>query len=414
MVNALNNREGVNTLFDVLNSTSVEHATASEDSDRIRILSLIETGPGFSTFNQKINALLRDWVNHSVMEIVEQEESKLQDDVRQVAQFGMLCTYVGNVLYRYREMKQALILSEKAIAIHSMIYGTKHPYTAASMSNYGLILKDNGDVDKAMETFEKVKRIHSSTLGPEHLNTAISLNNIALCLSDKRDFDKALDYFMQCIKIYEANLGDHLNTAGVHSNCGYILLKQGNLDEALDHFEKCLTIRLGILSENHPDIADSYHTLGLVHRQKGDLSKALEFHSKCLSIEEKILGQDHPSTATTYDSIASILFDLKEFQRSHAFYTKLYNIYTRADKSPHHGTNVVLNVLWNLGKTLHALGDLSGALMEYENGFDLSNTLHDDTTTSEMSNWTKKFGEVIGSLKQQMNVSEHQIDSDRQ
>jgi tetratricopeptide (TPR) repeat protein len=405
MVRALNNREGVNTLFDVLSNTSVENATASEESDRIRIMSLIETGPGFSIFNQKINALLREWVNHSVMEIVEQEESKVQD-VRQAAEFGMLCTYVGNVLYRYREMKQALTLKKKAIAIHSMIYGPKHPYTAASMSNYGLILKDNGDLEEAMETFENVKSIHSSTLGPDHLNTAISLNNIALCLSDKRDFDKALDYFMKCLQIYEVQLGNHSNTAGVHSNCGYVLLKQGKIDQALFHFEKSLSIRQLLFHENHPDVADNYHTLGLAYRQKGDLNQALEYHKKCLSIEEKVLGQDHPSTTTTYDSIASILFDLQEFQKSHDYYTKLYDIYTRIESNGRQGVakNSIMNVCWNLGKTCHALGDPSGALEMYEKGLNLSN--HDEGATTEASNWTEKFSTVIENIQKQINHPE--------
>lgn len=404
MVNALNKREGVNTLFDVLSNTSVERATASEESDRVRIMSMIESGPGFPMFNQKINALLRDWMNHSIMEIVEQEESKVQD-VRQAAQFGMLCTYVGNVLYRYREMKEALVLNKKAMAIHGMIYGPKHPYTAASMSNYGLILKDNGDLDEAMDTFENVKQIHESTLGPDHLNTAISLNNIALCLSDKREFDKALNYFLQCLDIYEAKLGNHSNTAGAHSNCGYVLLKQGKLDEALVHFEKSLAIRLALFQEHHPDVADSYHTLGLAYRQKGDLNKALDYHTKCLSIEEKILGQDHPSTATTYDSIASILFDLKEFQNSHDYYIKLYNIYTSRTKSNgNHGDTSVMNVLWNLGKTLHALGDISGALKHYEKGLHLSKTSNQNgtSTTNGGSNWNDKFSTVMEKIKTEM------------
>jgi tetratricopeptide (TPR) repeat protein len=62
-------------------------------------------------------------------------------------------------------------------------------------------------------------------------------------------------------------------------------------DLALANIEKCLEIRLKVLDEEHPDIAESYNSIGLVYDSKGQYDLALENYEKCLEIDLKTLGR---------------------------------------------------------------------------------------------------------------------------
>ena len=74
-------------------------------------------------------------------------------------------------------------------------------------------------------------------------------------------------------------------------------IKRKNADE------KALSIRKKIYGEEHPDVADSYHSLGVDYRGLGQHNQAKECNEKALSIRKKIYGEEHPYVAGSYHSL---------------------------------------------------------------------------------------------------------------
>ena len=379
MVDALNNREiaHLNNLFDILANNKVKNAVASEESDRIRILTMVENGKGcpsaagpgdsFKRLDDTVNALLRDWVKHGIMQVVLEQEADAKD-FQDSAKCGMLCTYTGKVMAKNGEREQATTLYKKAVVIHERIYGKMHPYTVASYSQLGLMQKEQGHYDEALETFKTVLSIHETTLGEHHLNTAISYNNIGLMLYQKEDYDGALERYNKVLEVYVKELGsNHSNVAAVHGNIGYAQMQKGYYNKALRHFKKTLEIRLNFYGkeehpEGHPEVADAYMNIGSALKAKGDnyIDEALENFEKALAIEETFMGSAH---ASTHDSIGFALLAKKDYAGARFHHEKALNMYEHVYGSKH---ELVAKSHSNIGLALYPTGDLEGALFHHE------------------------------------------------
>merc|ERR1712157_553422 len=71
--------EDPNKLFDILGSTKIEEADASQQSDKDNILALVEEGPGYDFVNAEVNSSLRQWIFRTLEETVKKEEEQSQD-----------------------------------------------------------------------------------------------------------------------------------------------------------------------------------------------------------------------------------------------------------------------------------------------------------------------------------------------
>ncbi|CAF4699274.1 unnamed protein product, partial [Rotaria magnacalcarata] len=67
---------------------------------------------------------------------------------------------------------------------------------------------------------------------------------------------------------------------------GIDLQRQQQFDEARSYYERALAIRQKYYSEDHPDIAQSLHSIGNVLDDQGKYSEALKFYRQALQIRE--------------------------------------------------------------------------------------------------------------------------------
>jgi tetratricopeptide (TPR) repeat protein len=78
---------------------------------------------------------------------------------------------------------------------------------ANSYHNIGIILKNKGEYDKALEYYEKSLAIKLKTLGGEHTDVAHSYNNIGLIWKNKGEYEKALEHYVLSSQIRFKKLG---------------------------------------------------------------------------------------------------------------------------------------------------------------------------------------------------------------
>ena len=65
-----------------------------------------------------------------------------------------------------------------------------------------------------------------------------------------------------------------------------------------------LHIRIKLFGEEHPETADSYHSVAVTQHSLSDYSAALESAKRALDIRIKLFGEEHPETADSYRSVS--------------------------------------------------------------------------------------------------------------
>ena len=81
-------------------------------------------------------------------------------------------------------------------------------------------------------------------------------------------------------------------------------LPRGSTREAQPLFEKALEIRRRLLTDDHPDTANSYNNLATNLHDQGKYAQAQPLFEKALEIRRRLLTDDHPDTAVSYNNLA--------------------------------------------------------------------------------------------------------------
>jgi len=343
--------KGINALYEALAGTKVQDAEASVEDDRVRILKMIEEGPGYTDLNNRVNELLRGWIAASIHSVVERIEREREDGAGiGDLEYALFCSNVGSLFWHNGELEKGLVMCRKsldvyylklgknhpdtakahssiglilcemgdyggslkehltAISIRESVLGTNHPDTAASFSNLGFLKQMEGKLVEGLAAHRKALEIRQKKLGLNHVDTANSLNNCGALLYDKALFDDALEKYEQALVIKQTVLGDdHPDVAVLHNNIGRVQLAQGNSDGALASYNVSLAIYESILDKNHPKLATVYYDIGLLLASNGDSDKGLENFIKSMEIRKVALGEDHPATRDCNTQIQTLL-----------------------------------------------------------------------------------------------------------
>jgi Tfp pilus assembly protein PilF len=297
---------GVDALHKSLAAIKVENAEASEPSDKLKILKLIEDSVGFAHVNNQVAERLRAWVSSIIDDVVSQHKGQVEDGSKEEDAWFLI--HVGMLLKRFGNYGTALELCRKAQAIRETTLGMEHEDTAATYHTIARVVQ--GNRDGALEMYQKCLVIQEKVMGLEHPDTAASYNSIGSVLNDQGKYDEALKMHQKGLSIREKVLGvDHPDTACSYNNIGFALDNQGDNDGALEMYQKCLVIRQKVLGTEHACTAQTYNNIGGVLSDQVNYDGALDMYRKCLAIQEEVLGTEHLETAETYDDIGQGNFD---------------------------------------------------------------------------------------------------------
>ncbi len=162
-------------------------------------------------------------------------------------------------------------------------------------SNYGIILKDNRNLQKA-----EIYLTRAIEIKPDFPNAHF---NLGLIFNDLGKPQKAVKCLGQAIKL-EPNLAE------AHYNLGSIFRDLGNLEKAKVSIKKSIELK--------PDYADAHLTLGLVFHDLNELKEAERYLSKAIII--------NPNLSEAYYNLGIIFNDLGEIKKSYDSYMKAIKI----------------------------------------------------------------------------------------
>jgi tetratricopeptide (TPR) repeat protein len=136
--------------------------------------------------------------------------------------------------------KEAIKHWEECLEIQKAVYGYQHPFTAALLSNMGLIHADIGDYDSALKfSLDGLNILYELGMDsrPEMVGT---LNIIGVIYLRQKQYELAIDYLERCLPLSKTLLGDlHQRTVMAASNLADALYFSGRRrDEALHLIEE--------------------------------------------------------------------------------------------------------------------------------------------------------------------------------
>jgi len=156
----------------------------------------------------------------------------------------------------------------------------KNPSAWMAYNNYGALLMERGDYEKAKSYFEEAIR-----LDPDR--GADAFNNVGLLFQKKGDLEKAIPYFQKAIRLQP-------NYSLFHLNLGTLYFDLGKIEEATLEYHQALQL--------NPKLSEAYFSLGNISLQRGDLGEAEEMLRKAVRF-----NPDLPGAYTTLGFVCSQL-----------------------------------------------------------------------------------------------------------
>lgn len=304
---------GVDRLYEILGKTKVQNANASHEMDKINILQMVESGPGYHFLNARVDDLLRGWVREAIVrEIQKPTNTNGEDDAS-----ARVLTNVGKLFWKNGEFDQALVCHRKALAFRQAALGPQHEATAGCHNNIGLVLQSMGDYTNSILEQRKAIAILKSSLDLHHPRIADVFSDIGRVLDDTGDSDQALDFHSKSFQIRQALPVSHQQQqrlAESFNDIGVVLQHKGLYDDALDSYQKSLEIAESVHGPTHDATAKCYNNIGSILRIRRDSEGALEYYRKNLATCELLHGKDHADTALAHKNIGWALFHMESHE----------------------------------------------------------------------------------------------------
>jgi len=218
-------------------------------------------------------------------------------------------------LYINSDPVKAIGFAREALSLASEINDMKG--MAASYNNLGVVYRNQGALDKALENYLVSLRIYDNLKNVEGIAT--TKNNIGTIYSIKKDYGQAMNYYEesyqqftqtddkqkvigslnnlgnlhsdlqlyeQALKFYSQALQLSEQTGKIYSdplnNIGNLYFKQGNYQKAIEHYLKA--VRLARKEGNKITVINILANLGEVYSKSNQASKAQSYLDSAMNL----------------------------------------------------------------------------------------------------------------------------------
>jgi len=173
---------------------------------------------------------------------------------------------MGNAYLATGQPVQAEAAYRKSLAAAEAIALTreKKEARATALGNLGVVFRQKGELEKAMEHYQKTLEIHKE-IG-HRLGEASDLGDLGIVFGQKDDLDKALENFRKALDI-NRDIGNRLGEAAALNNLANVLRLKGNLKGALIYYEDALGLFRTIRAERE---------IGLVEKAIAEVQAAMK------------------------------------------------------------------------------------------------------------------------------------------
>jgi len=314
---------------------------------------------------------------------------------------------MGTALQKLRRDDEALEAFEKSLIISISI--NKRNYMADAYLSMGIIYKNKGEYDKALEHLDKAYEIYKIIYRENHIAIAWYYNNRGIVYDLKGEYKKALKDKKKSLEIKkEIYKGEHPDIALTLQNIGVTYDRLNQHEAAIKCYEYSLNIQKRIYGKNHPAVADSLNNIGVTLRELGKYEEALEYSDKSLDMIKNIYGgKDHPNIIAYLINKGNVLAYLAS-KSSNTEVDKIgYNeaalvIYNEAiemGRKVYKEDNInIAGLLDNKGSVLESLNRYNEALKCQKEALKIRVIIYNGENHSEVADSINNIGVTLASL----------------
>ena len=200
------------------------------------------------------------------------------------------------------------------------IHGESSYDYAYGVNIEGLLYRETGRLDKAIDCFRRVVEINDVIYDEAHPEPAASRVNLAIALQDRDDYDPEAETFIrEAADMYLTRLGpDHPHTLFARAALGNLLNSTKRQEEARPILEDVFQKRRMILGDEHPQTFSSLSNLVTYHRWVNEFDVAAELLRPFLELYEEVFGRDDPRTTWALYLYARQIHDAGVVAKSNA------------------------------------------------------------------------------------------------
>jgi len=163
------------------------------------------------------------------------------------------------------------------------------PEVAVIQNNLAQTYHGLEDYDRAEENYRtalsKLREFFPDGLHPDISST---INNLGVLLRDQGNYEEAINYYREALDIRRATLGEyHPNTAFSHLNLSRILLDLDRVDEARPHSQIAVDIMSEVLNNTHLHLLVARSTLARIYTVDGRIDEAETILNDVISIMDE-------------------------------------------------------------------------------------------------------------------------------
>ena len=204
---------------------------------------------------------------------------------------------LSHVTGDYESAKQlhlnSLIILEDLNQTNSLEY-------AEGLFTYATLLKDIGELDKALTTINKAEKVYSQFLDPQHLKFANLKTVLAEINLNNGNYKAALKLFEESAQAFKSNAPETNPGYGFAINglaTTYQLL--GDLNKALEYYLLAENELKRTLSDTHKDYGINQMNIGIIYSTLGNYEKCYDYFNKAIEIIANSIGTNN----TTYGQL---------------------------------------------------------------------------------------------------------------
>lgn len=133
---------------------------------------------------------------------------------------------------------------------------------------------------------------------------------------------RMLPHALICVQLIEDEAIESLSAGRLLQQTGIYLLEQARYAQAERCTRRALHIRIQMLGEKHPQVAESLSTLAELRYFLGAYEQAKALHQQALCLRMQQLGPAHPDVATSLNNLAGVLCMQEEYEAAEPLYAQ--------------------------------------------------------------------------------------------
>jgi tetratricopeptide (TPR) repeat protein len=203
------------------------------------------------------------------------------------------------------QIKEAVKLLERVVAIHAKMLAEDHPSRLASQHDLAVVYQANGQIKEAVKLLERVVAIHAEVLAEDHPDRLASQHELAVVYQANGQIKEAVKLLEGIVAIRAEVLAeDHPDQLASQHEFARAYRANGQIKEAVKLLERVVVIQAEVLAEDHPDQLASQHELAGAYQANGQIKEAVKLLERVVAIQAEVLTEDHPDQLASQHGLA--------------------------------------------------------------------------------------------------------------